>query len=615
MTELTQDEPALNATTRSLVARLWRDWMRAHLAQLALAGILMIVVAATAAAFPKLIEMSIDLLERRDIEGFVLMPAAIVALAVIKGLAGYAQTVVSQSVALRIINRMQKAMFAHLMRADIASFHETSTGKLMSRFTNDVSMMRDALSKSLVGMVRNTATAIALIGMMFYLDWLLALIIVLLLPIGSRPVIHIGRRLRRAATNAQLEMGELTANLDQALAGVRLIKSYRMEAHEQERANNLFDSVYALVMKIVKGRSRTYPILEITGGVSIAAILAYGGWRIISGTGTLGEFVGFLTAVIMAYQPIRSLGALNASLQEGLSAVHRSFVLLDTKPTIVDRASALSLDACQGALAFERVHFSYEDAAPALHDISFAVTPGQTVALVGPSGAGKSTILNLIPRFYDPNEGRVTVDGTDVRDLTLASLRAQIALVSQDITLFDDSVAANIGFGKPEASREDVVAAAKAAAADEFISALPEGYDTIVGEHGAKLSGGQRQRIAIARAMLRDAPILLLDEATSALDAEAERHVQQALGRLTQGRTTLVIAHRLATVMGADVIYVIDKGRIVEAGTHAELLAKGGLYARLSKLQFRDGPAEPDAAADSLGDTGQDQPANAAAPA
>ena len=607
MTELTQDKPALNATTRYLVARLWRDWMRDHLRQLALAGVLMLIVAATAGSIPILVQMATERLELRD-PTFFLMPFVIVAVAIFRGLVSYAQTVVSQSVALRIINRMQKAMFAHLMRSDIASFHETSTGSLMSRFTNDVNMMRDTLSKTLISLVRNALIGVALIGVMFYLDWLLATIIVVLLPIAGRPIIRIGRRLRRTGTNVQLEMGELTANLDQALAGIRLIKSYGMEAHQQARADNLFDNVRHLIMKIVKGRSRTYPILETVGGISVAAILAFGGWRIISGTGTLDEFIGFLTAVITAYQPIRSLGPLYAGLQEGLSAMHRSFVLLDSEPTIVDRADARTLDTCEGAVALEKVQFSYDDdAIPALHEVSFKVEPGQTVALVGLSGAGKSTVMNLILRFYETDNGRVTIDGTDVHDLTLASLRSQIALVSQDVTLFDDSVAANIGFGRPEASREEIVAAAQAAAADEFINALPEGYDTVVGERGITLSGGQRQRIAIARAMLRGAPILLLDEATSSLDAESERQVQQALDRLTQDPTTLVIAHRLATVMGADMIYVMDKGRIVEAGTHTELLAQGGLYARLSRLQFRDDPAE--------GDNMSDRSAVAAAPA
>lgn len=607
MTELTQDQPALNATTRYLVARLWRDWMRDHLPQLALAGVLMLIVAATAGSIPILVQMATERLELRD-STFFLMPLVIVAVAIFRGLVSYAQTVVSQSVALRIINRMQKAMFAHLMRSDIASFHETSTGSLMSRFTNDVNMMRDTLSKTLISLVRNALIAVALIGVMFYLDWLLATIIVVLLPIAGRPIIRIGRRLRRTGTDVQLEMGELTANLDQALAGIRLIKSYGMEAHQQARADNLFDNVRHLIMKIVKGRSRTYPILETVGGISVAAILAFGGWRIISGTGTLDEFIGFLTAVITAYQPIRSLGPLYAGLQEGLSAMHRSFVLLDSEPTIVDRADARALDTCEGAVALEKVRFSYDDdTIPALHEVSFNVEPGQTVALVGLSGAGKSTVMNLILRFYETDSGRVTIDGTDVRDLTLASLRSQIALVSQDVTLFDDSVAANIGFGRPEASREEIISAAQGAAADEFINALPEGYDAVVGERGITLSGGQRQRIAIARAMLRAAPILLLDEATSSLDVESERQVQQALDRLTQDPTTLIIAHRLATVMGADMIYVMDKGRIVEAGNHAELLAQGGLYARLSRLQFRDDPAE--------GDNMSDRSAVAAAPA
>lgn len=608
MTELTPDKTELNATTRSLTARLWRDWMRPQLPLLSLSVFLIIIVAVAGGLFPLLIAEAINRLEQHDLSAFLQIPAAIVILAIFSGLASYARNVTSQTVALRIINQIQKAMFAHLMRADMASFHDTSTGKLMSRFTNDVAMMREALSKSLVGMARNILTAVALIGAMFYLDWLLALIIVVLLPVAGRPVIRIGKRIRRTSTNAQVEMGELTANLDQTITGVRLIKSYRMEAQEQVRANNLFESIYQLVMKTVKARSRTYPFLETVGGLSVGAILAFGGWRIISGTGNLGDFIGFITALSRAYQPIRALGALNAGLQEGLAAIHRSFTLLDTEPSIIGKSDAQTLETCRGGVAFDNVRFSYDDEVAALQGVSFDVKPGQTVAFVGPSGAGKSTILNLIPRFYDTTDGRVTIDGIDVRDFTIASLRAQIALVSQEVTLFDDSVAANIGFGRPDASREQIIAAATAAAADEFIRALPDGYDTKVGEGGSSLSGGQRQRIAIARAMLRDAPILLLDEATSALDAESERLVHQALERLSQGRTTLVIAHRLATVMGADVIYVMDKGQIVETGSHADLLAQNGLYARLSKLQFRDGATEQD-------DAGQDLSATAPAPA
>jgi len=512
----------------------------------------------------------------------------------IKGMASYGQSVLSQSVALKVINAIQKEMFAHLMRSDLRAHHLTSTGKLISRFTNDVNLMRDALSRTLTAMARDFVTAAALIGMMFYLDWVLAIIVIVTFPVAGVPIIRIGRRLRRASINAQSGMGDLTSNLEQSFSGIRLIKSYRMETYERDRANDLFDQIYYLVMKTVKGRARTYPILETLGGVSVAAVLSYGGWRILSGTGTLGEFVGFLSAVILAYQPIRSLGNLNAALQEGLAAVKRSFDLLDEEAEIFDVPDARPLELSGGAVSFDQVSFSYEPGKPALAHVSFDVTAGKTIALVGPSGAGKSTVMNMLMRFYDTETGSVAIDGQDVRAVTLASLRDNIALVSQDVTLFDDTVSANIRFGRPDASDEEVVAAATAAAAHDFVSALPEGYETLVGGRGIKLSGGERQRIAIARAMLKDAPILLLDEATSALDAESEQQVQAALDRLTEGRTTLVIAHRLATVLNADRILVMDDGRIVETGTHAELQALDGLYARLSRLQFRSNSNELD---------------------
>ena len=561
----------------------------------------MLVVAAASAAYPKLIETSVTMIEAKNRNVIWMMPLAIIFVTFFKGLASYGQSVLSQSVALRVINAIQKAMFAHLTRADLRTHHLNSTGKLISRFTNDVNLMRDALSRTMTAMARDLVTALALVGMMFYLDWLLTLLVIVTYPIAGRPIIRIGRRLRRASTNAQSGMGDLTANLEQSFSGIRLIKSYGMETYERERANTLFDNIYYLVMKTVKGRARTYPILETLGGVSVAAVLAYGGWRIISGTGTLGEFVGFLSAVILAYQPIRSLGNLNAALQEGLAAVKRSFDLLDEEAEIFDAPDAKPLQLKGGGVSFTNTSFAYEPGKTALENVTFDVEAGRTIALVGPSGAGKSTVMNLLLRFYDTTGGSVSVDGQDVRNVTVASLRDSIALVSQDVTLFNDTAAANIRFGRPDASDEDVIEAAKSAAAHDFVTALPDGYDTIVGDRGLKLSGGERQRIAIARAMLKDAPILLLDEATSALDAESERHVRAALDRLTKGRTTLVIAHRLATVMNADSILVMDGGQIVETGTHQTLQSQDGLYARLSRLQFRD-TVDPEEGPDDTGD-------------
>jgi|TARA_B100000029_G_scaffold247805_1_gene244709 subfamily B ATP-binding cassette protein MsbA len=584
---LKKETLSLNASSFSLIVRLWRDWMSQHLSQIILAFVLMLLFAAFTATFPLLIEKSVELLEEQN-PNFFYMPLLIMIVAIVRGLVSYVQTIVSQSVALRIINQIQKAMFGHLMDSDIPSFQAVTSGELMSRFTNDVNMMRDTLSKTLVGLLRNVIVAIFLIGVMFYLDWLLAAIILALLPIAGRPVIRIGRRVRRVATKVQEEMGFLTANLEQSLAGIRLIKSYGMENSEQIRANKLFENIYYQALKLVKGRSRTYPILETVGGISIAAIIAYGGWRIISGTGTLESFVGFLTAVITAYRPIRSLGPLLTSLQEGLSAIQRSFSLLDKKPAIKDVDDAGVLLKCEGSIKFENVFFSYNKSTPALENISFTIRKGQKVALVGPSGAGKSTILNMVLRFYDPDNGRITIDKKDIREVTMASLRSNIALVSQDVFLFDSSVAKNIQFGRPAASQEEIIAAARAAGADEFIEVLPDTYDTIVGERGVKLSGGQQQRISIARAILRKAPILLLDEATSSLDLESEQNIQNALDKLTENKTTIVIAHRLATIMKSDIIYFIDNGQIVESGRHEDLISMNGSYARLCNLQFKD---------------------------
>ena len=582
----------MKESTGYLVGRLWRDWVRAYRWRIAGTIVLMIVVAVTSALIPWLVELAVDFLTNADRRALTVLPPAIIAVTFVRGLASYGQSVLNQSMSLRVIAELQKAMFARLMHADLAMMQNTATGTLISRFTNDVNLMRDALSRSLTTMVREFLTAVFLIAMMFYQDWVLALIFIVTLPLAGRPILRIGRRLRRASSNVQTGLGSLTTTLSQSFSGIRLIKAYGMERYENTRADALFDEVYRLIIKTVKGRARTQPIIEILGGVTVALVLAYGGYRVLSGTGTLASFVSFLSAVIIVLQPLRSLGNLNASLQEGLAAVKRAFDLLDSEPQITDRPDAYALDNVTGHVQLDDVTFAYGPGKPALDHITIDVPTGQTVALVGPSGAGKSTVLNLIPRFYDTDGGAVRIDGHDVRELTLASLRDHIALVSQDVTLFDQSVAANIGFGDPAAGRAAIEAAAVDAAAHEFITSLPDGYDTMVGERGVKLSGGERQRIAIARAMLKDAPILLFDEATSALDAEAERQVQSALARLAKGRTTIIIAHRLATVVGADLIYVIDDGRVVETGVHAELLALDGLYARLARLQFRDDPTD-----------------------
>jgi subfamily B ATP-binding cassette protein MsbA len=397
--------------------------------------------------------------------------------------------------------------------------------------------------------------------------------------------------MRRASHSVQAETAELTGLLDDVFKGVRQVKAYGMERYEQDRADRMFESIYALLYKTTKIGARAAPMLESLGGFVFAGILAFGGWQVLHGQATVGNFMAFFVAMLLAYQPMRRIAGLNTRMQMGLAAAERVFEIVDYRAEIADAPDAKPLSARSYDVRLSAVDFAYGEAAPALHGVALDAPSGKVTALVGPSGAGKSTVLNLIPRFYDVNGGAVTVGGQDVRDLTLDSLRTAIALVTQETGLFNDTVGNNIAYGRPDATDDEIREAAKNAAADEFIVRLPDGYDTMVGERGVFLSGGQRQRISIARAMLKNAPILLLDEATSALDTESEQQVQVALQRLMQGRTTIVIAHRLSTVVDADMIYVFDKGRIVESGRHAELVAGGGLYARLSELQFREGAA------------------------
>ena len=576
-------------STGHLVKRLVRDHVRRHAARLALALILMAVVAATTATLAKLIEPVLDqVFTNRDAAMLREVALAILVVFTIKGLASYGQAVVMNGVGQRIVADLQGALFGRLIHADLAFFNDTTTGSLISHFTNDANLLRGAVSNTLTGFGKDTLTLAFLVALMFYQDWLLALVAFFAFPSALWPIVKLGRRMRRVSTSTQVELGRFTTLLDQVFAGARHVKAYGMEAYETSRARAVIERLYRLAFRAGKVRAASHPIMETLGGIAIVAVILYGGAQVIAGARTTGTFFSFITALLLAYEPVKRLANLNTSLQEGLVAAQRVFASLDIEPKIRDGADARPLVVNRGELRFERVSFGYHAGSAALDGVSLTVPAGKTAALVGPSGAGKSTLLNLIPRFYDVGAGRVAIDGQDVRTVTLASLRGAIGLVAQEVSLFDDTVRANIAYGRPGATEAEIVAAARAAAAHDFILALPQGYETPVGELGIKLSGGQRQRLAIARAMLKDAPILLLDEATSSLDTESERQVQAALRQLMRGRTVLVIAHRLSTVVDADIIYVIEAGRVTEQGSHAELLARGGAYARLYALQFSE---------------------------
>jgi len=573
----------------ALVWRLARDFMRPHLRRIVLAFLLMGLAAGSTAGRAWLMEPVLDrIFVAREGSLLLLIAAGALALALVKGLADYGEAVLMTRVGQRVIADVQIALFARLMRADLAYFHAHPSGTLISRFTSDAALLRNAAANVLGGIGKDAVTVVFLVGVMFYQDWLLALVSFFVFPLAIRPIVAIGHRIRRVTANAQAEIGQFTTLLSQTFQGARHIKAYGMEEYEERRAAGLIERLFALIDRGTRTRSRASPMMEALGGTAIAVVILYGGHQVITGARTPGALFSFITALLLAYQPLKSLANLNASLQEGLAAAQRIFEVLDVEPTIRDMPGARPLCISGGEICFDNVRFGYVPGTAAIDGLSLTIPAGHTVALVGPSGAGKSTILNLIPRFFDIDSGSIAIDGQDVRRVTIASLRGVIALVAQEVSLFDDTVRANIAYGRFGASAAEIEEVARAAAADAFIRELPQGYDSMVGEHGVRLSGGQRQRIAIARAMLKDAPILLLDEATSALDSQSERQVQRALNALIRGRTTLVIAHRLSTVQSADLICVVDRGQIVETGRHPELLAQGGLYARLYAMQFAD---------------------------
>ncbi|AMJ61767.1 ABC transporter ATP-binding protein [Bosea sp. PAMC 26642] len=596
--------------TFALFARVWREQGKTYLTQMAMIMALVVVIAATTSFYPLLIKAAFDafadpltaestgFVRRAErlvsksigIEIGVVNAVAIVVVIVtaIKGFSLLAQTVLTNSVVSRVEANMQTTLYGHLIDADLAQLQRENPASLTQRFTTDFTFVKEALTRLVNIAVRDVLTALALIGAMLWIDWQMTLVVLLIAPVVAQPIGRIGKKLRRMASSQQEQTGVMASLVTESLQGARAAKTDSLEPYLKARAAAAFESIRALKMKAANARGRLDPLLEVGGGMAVAGVLAAIGVRITSGGSTVGDFTGYVSALLLAAQPLRSLGNLNAIVQEAGASLKRYYALVDEKPLIAERPDARPLAVGAGEIAFRSLRFRYRDDSRALEGIDLVAQGGAMTALVGRSGSGKSTLLALVPRLYDPNEGRVEIDGQDIRDVTLDSLRAQVGVVSQDVVLFDDTVRANISFGRPSATRDEIVAAAKDAAAHDFIMAMPGGYDAQVGERGSKLSGGERQRIAIARAILKDAPILLLDEATSALDTQSERLVQQALARLMKNRTTLVIAHRLSTVREADLIVVLEEGKVIETGSHDALLTRDGTYARLHRLQFAE---------------------------
>lgn len=578
-------EELLDKKTTALVKRLVREYLRPYVGQLALAFIFMAVAAAMTAGIAQLMQPVLDDVLSADGQGNDIWFIATLVFGVFlfRGIATYLHTIIMNKIGQSIVADIQKSLFEKFMVMDLAFFHANPSGQLISRVVNDVNVMRAAVSDSLTGLGKSTLTLIFLIAVMFYQDWVLSIAAFIIFPFAAGFVSYLGRKLRLVSGDIQDEMAGLSDILSQIFQGIRQVKAYGMESYETGRAGRAIDKVKTLNIKSVRVGNLSTPVNEVLVGLVLMGVIGYGGVQVASGEMTAGQLGAFMAAFIMAYEPMKKLAKLNNALQMGLGAAERVFNFMDNDVRIFNKIDAQELSVQKSPeIEFSNVEFQYEESdIKALNKISFKAYPGGVTALVGPSGGGKSTVINLIPRFYDVTGGLITVNGNDIRDVTMESLRAQMALVSQDITIFDETVLNNIRYSRQDASKEDVIAAAKMAAAHEFIEGMPQGYDTILGEDGVRLSGGQKQRIAIARAILRDAPVLLLDEATSALDNESEQLVQKALKELEKGRTTIVIAHRLSTVQNADQIIVLDKGEIAETGKHNELIKKKGLYAKM----------------------------------
>ena len=565
-------------------------YLRPYIGKLVVAGACMLGVAILTASLAYLVKPALDdIFFEKNLNMLMLIPVVVASVYIVKGFCDFGQYYLMAFVGQSIIRDLRKDMFCKLEDMSVGFFVKHSTGELLSRMNNDVSMVQGALTSAITGVVRDTLTVISLIVVVFIRDSTLALIAMVVFPLAIYPLLNFGRRLKRYSRRMLVSLEDITERLNETITGIRIVKAFAMEDYERNRFSEVNENLFNAFMRRFKVRAMSNPVMETIGGFGVCAIVTYGGFQVINGESTQGTFFSFMAALIMLYEPIKRISDVNNTVQEGLSAGERIFALMDTEPDVKDLPRSYPLGEISGKVELKNVTFAY-DSIPVIHDISLVVNPGEAIAVVGESGVGKSTLLDLVPRFYDPSGGSIEIDGIDVRSVTQRSLREKIGIVTQQTILFDDTIRNNIAYGRPDLSIDLVISAAKAAHAHDFIIAQPDGYDSLIGENGIKLSGGERQRLAIARALLKNPPILILDEATSNLDSDSEKSVQAALEVLMKGRATLIVAHRLSTIQNVNRVYVMAQGRIVEQGSPAELLELNGEFARLYNLQFSKEP-------------------------
>ena len=582
------DPNSNNLSAKTIISRFWNDYIKPKKSLVILCLSLLALVAISYAFYPALIGFVFDALEAKNTNLLFQLAGLIVLISIVKAFAVYRQIQVVNKLVFSIIEEIQYKMTSKLIEADLSLITSQPPGHFVSRIVNDLNLIRDALVRVANSFVKDSLTLIAMVCLMCWYDWFLAFLVLCVFPIAIYPIIRIGLDQRKASYNLQNHMENLISQLSETISNIPVIKAYNLEINQKERSKYNFNQLFLRLMKLNVGRARVEPILEILGGIAISVVIVSGAWRLGKVDFSVGDFAGFITAMLLMVQPARGLGSFNSVVQEGIAAANRIYQLIDQKPIVISSKSSSLISSGNEIIQFDNVSFKYGKI-DVLKNISFNAEKGKVTAIVGASGAGKTTLLGLIERFYNVSQGAIYLGNQDLKDIKISSLRSKIAYVSQEGSMFNDTIKNNIMFGNQDADFGQVKKAAQNAAAHDFIQSLPDGYETQIGTGGNLLSGGQRQRIAIARAFLRDAPILLLDEATSSLDSESESKIQYAIDKLAKGRTTIVVAHRLSTVRKANKIIVLDNGKIVESGSHENLIAKDGVYTNLCRLQLFSG--------------------------